>query len=332
MRPKYQVFISSTFADLREARERVTWTVLELRHIPAGMENFSAANDRGWETITRVIDQSDYYILLLAGRYGSTRPDGVSWTEAEYHYAVERGIPVLPFLRADNAITSDKAEREPGALRRLQDFKELVRGNHLCATWGGIEDLSAKVAAALPKHIADDEDARRPRPGWLRGDQVPGPLVVEELARLTRQNEDLRSQVVALHALSSEPEVRTTLRNLLQAGRCRARFAGSVAGLGSGQSVGLSASDRNHGNIDNLDEHGVQLKMDEMRMPFVSRPTQGGVNVPHRVITIPRGRPLTIPWTLVRAVWPDPAENNLIHVDISAAVIWDGQRWVLRRE
>jgi hypothetical protein len=35
-RPKYQVFISSTFADLREEREAVTWGVLAARHIPVG--------------------------------------------------------------------------------------------------------------------------------------------------------------------------------------------------------------------------------------------------------------------------------------------------------
>ncbi|WP_348652950.1 DUF4062 domain-containing protein [Polyangium sp. y55x31] len=58
-RPKYQVFVSSTYTDLHDERERVIWGILNARHIPAGMENFTATNDRGWETIRRVIDLTD---------------------------------------------------------------------------------------------------------------------------------------------------------------------------------------------------------------------------------------------------------------------------------
>ena len=61
---KYQVFVSSPFVDLAEERKQVVWGILEARHIPVGMENFSAAPDRGWDTIRRVIDNSDYYVLL----------------------------------------------------------------------------------------------------------------------------------------------------------------------------------------------------------------------------------------------------------------------------
>ena len=49
IRPKYQVFVSATFKDLETARREATWTVLKLRHIPVGMENFSASEDRGWD-------------------------------------------------------------------------------------------------------------------------------------------------------------------------------------------------------------------------------------------------------------------------------------------
>ena len=59
VRPKYQVFLSSTYRDLHEERGAVTWAVLTAGHIPAGMENFTTKDDRGWKTITRVIEQSD---------------------------------------------------------------------------------------------------------------------------------------------------------------------------------------------------------------------------------------------------------------------------------
>lgn len=62
-RPKYQIFVSSTYTDLHEERREVTWAILKARHIPVGMENFPATDDRGWKTIKRLIDLSDYYVV-----------------------------------------------------------------------------------------------------------------------------------------------------------------------------------------------------------------------------------------------------------------------------
>lgn len=59
-RPKYQVFVSSTFSDLHEERVAVTWEILKANHIPVGMEDFPATDDRGWRIIQRTIDHSDY--------------------------------------------------------------------------------------------------------------------------------------------------------------------------------------------------------------------------------------------------------------------------------
>lgn len=102
MDKRYQVFISSTYRDLHEERQEVTRALLELDCIPAGMELFPASDDDAWTLIKRVIDDSDYYIVISAGRYGSTHPDtGVGYTEMEYDYAVEAGKPVLAFMHAD---------------------------------------------------------------------------------------------------------------------------------------------------------------------------------------------------------------------------------------
>jgi len=45
-----------------------------------------------------VISQVDYYILIVAGRYGSVTRDGISYTEKEFDYAKKIGIPILVFL------------------------------------------------------------------------------------------------------------------------------------------------------------------------------------------------------------------------------------------
>src|ERR1044071_8458243 len=98
MDKRYQVFVSSTYRDLQEERQEVMQALLELDCIPAGMELFPAANEDQWTLIKRVIDDCDYYIVIVAGRYGSLGPAGVSYTEMEYRYAGERGKPIIAFL------------------------------------------------------------------------------------------------------------------------------------------------------------------------------------------------------------------------------------------
>ena len=81
MEKRYQVFVSSTFADLKEERRRVMQALMEMDCIPAGMELFPAADEEQWVFIRRVIDDCDYYLLIVGGRYGSVTPEGVSYAE-----------------------------------------------------------------------------------------------------------------------------------------------------------------------------------------------------------------------------------------------------------
>src|ERR1043165_6097881 len=99
MDKRYQVFVSSTFADLKDERGRVIQTLMEMDCIPAGMELFPAADEDQLEFIKRVIDDCDYYVVIVGGRYGTTNTsDGLSYTEKEYEYAVERGLKVVALL------------------------------------------------------------------------------------------------------------------------------------------------------------------------------------------------------------------------------------------
>ena len=68
---KYQVFVSSTYEDLVEERKEVVQAILECGCIPAGMELFPGSSRSQWEVIKQVIDDSDYYVMILAGKYGS---------------------------------------------------------------------------------------------------------------------------------------------------------------------------------------------------------------------------------------------------------------------
>ncbi len=102
MDKRYQVFVSSTFFDLKDERSRVMEALLELDCFPAAMELFPASDNTAWEWIQKVIQDSDYYLVIVGNRYGSTDEQGLSYTEREYDYAVAIGKPVMaPSSHAD---------------------------------------------------------------------------------------------------------------------------------------------------------------------------------------------------------------------------------------
>ncbi len=60
---RYQVFVSSTYEDLREERQQATQAILEAGSFPSGMELFPASDDTQWDLIKSVIEEADYYVV-----------------------------------------------------------------------------------------------------------------------------------------------------------------------------------------------------------------------------------------------------------------------------
>jgi hypothetical protein len=109
--------------------------LLELDCIPAGMELFPAANEDQWTLIQKVIDDCDYYIVIVAGRYGSLGPAGISYTEMEYRYAVDRGKPVIGFLHKEpGSLASNRSEQDSEGKQKLEQFRSLVQKR--CVAFG----------------------------------------------------------------------------------------------------------------------------------------------------------------------------------------------------
>jgi hypothetical protein len=186
------MFLSSTFEDLRREREQVIKAILEMGHIPVGMEMFSAADEEQWKVITRQIDQTDYYVVLVAHRYGSI-VDGLSYTEKEYDYAVVTGVPVLAFIIEDGAPwPADWVEPDPVKKSSLAAFKAKLRRRPV-SFWRTADDLYGRVSIALMKAINT-----APRPGWVRTSDVPSNDAIAELTRLSAENASLRKELEAV--------------------------------------------------------------------------------------------------------------------------------------
>lgn len=162
---KYQVFVSSTFLDLREERQQVLRSLLRCGCIPAGMEFFPSSDEELWTLIRGVVDDCDYYILLVGSRYGSLTSTGISYTEAEYDYARILGLPVLAFFHAKPGLSGGE---EPDQVARLQLFKEKVSRAHAPAFWNSPDELPGLIQQAI-------ENARQKYPGrgWVRSEVYP---------------------------------------------------------------------------------------------------------------------------------------------------------------
>lgn len=184
---RYQVFVSSTYVDLIEERREVMQVLLELDCIPAGMELFVATDADQWSLITEVIDLSDYYVLIVGGRYGST-VRGISYTEKEFDYAVEQGKTVLVFVHQNpGAIPAEKTELDATAREKLQAFRNKVTSDRVVKFFNTPQELGSLVGRSLHQAFR-----RNPAEGWVRGSMAMTPDTVAEIARLRTEIAELK--------------------------------------------------------------------------------------------------------------------------------------------
>lgn len=185
---RYQVFISSTYQDLQEERRAVQDVVISMGDFPVQMESFPAADEDQFEFIKSLIDKCDYYVLIIAGRYGSVADGGLSYTHKEFRYAVEQGVPVLVMLHGEpGKIPADKIEDSDAGRQRLKAFIAEAEHKRLRKTWVTLGDLKLAVREAL-----DHAKATKPRVGWVRGDSVASLDALEELNEVRKENEKFR--------------------------------------------------------------------------------------------------------------------------------------------
>lgn len=200
MEKRYQVFVSSTYADLKEERSRVIQTLMEMDCIPAGMELFPATDEEQWEFIKKVIDDCDYYLLIIGGRYGTQSPDGISYTEKEYDYAISNGIKVVALLHEDpETLPQEKIESDPEFRQKLTNFREKVATGRLVKMWKKPEELPGMVALSLTKTIKTF-----PAIGWVRANTVSNESLLKDLNDSSKEITDLKEKLKTYETNSEE--------------------------------------------------------------------------------------------------------------------------------
>lgn len=166
MNPKYTIFVSSTYNDLKKEREEIRNAIIKMGHIPVGMEYFPASDKTQWDVIKKLIDDCDYYVLIIGGRYGSIDTEtGISYTQKEFQYAKDLEKPLLVFILDRNAKHPSIrfSEKEEVVKGKMSNFITQVQDNRLCRYWSTPAELVADVVISL-YHEMDEN----PQVGWVR--------------------------------------------------------------------------------------------------------------------------------------------------------------------
>jgi Domain of unknown function (DUF4062) len=192
---KLQVFISSTYTDLKEERQAAVEAILTAGHIPAGMELFAAGDESQMNVIKRWIDESDVYLLILGGRYGSVEyKSRKSYIHLEYEYAIDHNKPLFAVVidekhldeKVKNLGTEIFEKEHPD---KLKEFRELVCSK-IVHFWSDPRDIKLAILQKMADFSQHDDLI-----GWISGSEAvnTGPLA-EELARLVKENAIMREQ------------------------------------------------------------------------------------------------------------------------------------------
>ena len=209
MEKRYQVFISSTFADLQDERKAIMEAIMDLNCFPAGMEMFPANDSEQFEYIKTIIDESDYYVLVLAGRYGSVAEDGKSYTEKEFDYAKEKGIPVLVFAKKDlENIPICKTDNDSEKKKKLEEFRSKAMKNRVATFWEDSKELKYVVHSSLAKSFKT-----HPRIGWVKGNIYNNEELLRQINDLRVQNHSLKEQMNIYEKEKSIYESKTAINN-----------------------------------------------------------------------------------------------------------------------
>ena len=169
-------------------------TIMGLDCIPAGMELFPAMDEDQLSFIKRVIDDCDYYLLIIGGRYGSVTKEGISYTEKEYDYAIQKGIPVLAFLHSDiDKIEFGKSESDAKKREQLLAFRNKVSQGRLVSFWNNADDLNGQVAVSLSQTIK-----QHPAVGWVRANLQTSAESLQEENKLRKELSEMSSYISRL--------------------------------------------------------------------------------------------------------------------------------------
>jgi hypothetical protein len=152
-----RIYISSTYSDLKECREKVYHKLRELQHDVIAMEDYVAADQRPLDKCLEDVAKSDLYVGLFAWRYGyippHDNPEHKSITELEYRKAIETGKSHLIFLLEEQVAWSpndmDQTTGEGDQGKCIMELRKELKQERIISLFNSPDHLAGLVASAV---------------------------------------------------------------------------------------------------------------------------------------------------------------------------------------
>ncbi len=206
---KIQVFISSTYKLMEAERQAAVGAVLQAGHIPAGMELFTANDESQWKTIQKWIQDSDTFMLIVGGRYGSIyKRHGRSYVELEYNYA--KKLKKKPFtLLMDKEYVAIKTSEnkdfeEKDNVKLYKNFKKKLLDSKLCAYFSNIDGLKFKILTILKEYENNPQFQ-----GWIKA-PVQTTKEIKTVDSITKKTFDVEAFKKLNEQSSFDPDLIST--------------------------------------------------------------------------------------------------------------------------
>lgn len=151
MKRLFTAFVSSTFTDLQDERQRLVRLLLGQQCVPFGMEFFPSTGRSQWPIIEESIEAADFCVFVVAGRYGTLSDEGgISWTHREFREAARRGKPLIGILHAaPGDLPVNKSESTDEGRAALASFREEIEAHTVCRYYRDDTDLVEALSVCI---------------------------------------------------------------------------------------------------------------------------------------------------------------------------------------
>ena len=254
---RLQIFISSTFTDLIEERQAAVQAILSAGHIPAGMELFSAGDKSQMQVIQNWIEQSDIYLLILGGRYGSINEEtGLSYIQLEYEYALNLGKPVFAVVINEQYLDEKVKKLGKGVIEQENYNKYLAFRKTVLSKIVKFFNDPKDIKIAIYE-TASEYSKRNDLIGWVPGNQNPdSSSVSKEFIRLSETNSQLKSELTELKEYYKEMKIKKLLNK---------RIGLTINAKINGEEISITSNEFDDGTVGeifiNLDDIGSSENM-----------------------------------------------------------------------
>jgi hypothetical protein len=202
-----KVYISSTYLDLKDHREKLERSLRRLGHEVVSADGNVPGDEVSTEKLLRAIVQCDLYIGIFAWRYGwvppNNNPERLSITEIAYQEARKNQKPCLIFLLSEDAPWPLKfIDRDRSSIERLRHILQSQQSVEFFRT---TDDLATTATFALSK-LGQEHGFATP------GITVPSINLPTYFAALSRRYRNL--DLNALTPPQKDEHVRLQLRSV----------------------------------------------------------------------------------------------------------------------